>query len=238
MCLLTLANRKNDGVLPRGRQPTRTDIVGSKTLAPCPQPGLAIAQKALVCPPKQCRAHLGLLWVQVWPPMPWRPTAAGVLRRASCCRCLSTPPRVRTRIQPGDGSGPKAPHHPPGSCRHGGGLRVLARISLSGHAIKWSACPALSSSPRLRRATVFCISSSLAYTSSLVTFSTISASSSLASVVTGAKIAAPSISRSSFAAANSSTAVQASAGLAGAAMASNGERWEGFRKYVCGTQSA
>ena len=40
---------------------------------------------ALVCPPHPCpkavRAHLV---VQVWPPMPWRPTAAGVLRRALC----------------------------------------------------------------------------------------------------------------------------------------------------------
>ena len=96
-------------------------------------------------------------------------------------------------VRPLPPSGQKAPN---GGCWDGDDL-VVSCTSLSGHSITWSACAVLESSPRLRRATVFCISASL------------------------------------VAAANSSTVVQASAGLAGAAMASKGERWEGFRTFVC-----
>ena len=122
-----------------------------------------------------------------------------LVRRRCLCRC-------GLPGQPGDGSGPMAPHHPAGSCPRRCGGRDLTLRPLN----------------------------HLVYTSSLLTLRLVV----IASVVTGAKIAAPSISHSSLAAANSSTTVQASAGVAGAAIASKGERWEGFRKYMCGTQSA
>ena len=132
---------------------------------------------------------------------------------------------IRQRNQPRGGSGPKPPHQHLGmasSRRHKAGHRFChgtSRATMPKRVrplITWSACAVSSSSPRLRRATVFCISSSLAKTSSLVMLSTIPCQRP--------KNEAASISGNCLVAANSSTTVQASAGVAGAAMVRKGER--------------